>query len=115
MSHAHQSATVSLTTVHLCSCVNGLICLTPGRLRRAEGEEGGGGACERLGWGGRGEAPGTYLCPRVSAIVSYRAQELCESRGAHPRLPVPNSSYSLCGRKATLTLKCSVRAQELCQ
>ena len=31
-----------------------------------------------------------------------RAQELCESRGGHPGLPVPNSPYGLCGRKATL-------------
>ena len=32
----------------------------------------------------------------------FRAQELCESRGDHPGLPVPNSPYGLCGRKATL-------------
>ena len=31
-----------------------------------------------------------------------RAQELCESRGGRPGLPVPNSLYGLCGRKATL-------------
>ena len=34
----------------------------------------------------------------------YRAQELCESRGGRPGLPVPNISdnpYGLCGRKAT--------------
>ena len=31
-----------------------------------------------------------------------RAQELCESRGGRPGLSVPNSPYSLCGRKATL-------------
>ena len=31
-----------------------------------------------------------------------RAQELCESRGGHPDLPVPNKPYGLCGRKATL-------------
>ena len=35
--------------------------------------------------------------------ASFRAQELCESRGGRPGLPVPNSPYSLCGRKATLT------------
>ena len=28
--------------------------------------------------------------------------ELCESRGGHPVLPVPNSPYGLCGHKATL-------------
>ena len=27
-----------------------------------------------------------------------RAQELCESRGGRPGLPVPNSPYGLCGR-----------------
>ena len=32
----------------------------------------------------------------------FRAQELCENRGARPGLPVPNSPYGLCGRKATL-------------
>ena len=31
-----------------------------------------------------------------------RARELCESRGGRPELPVPNSPYGLCGRKATL-------------
>ena len=35
------------------------------------------------------------------------AQELCESRGGHPGLPVPNSPYSFCGRKATLNLNLS--------
>ena len=32
----------------------------------------------------------------------HRAQELCESRGGRPGLPVPNSPGGLCGRKATL-------------
>ena len=31
-----------------------------------------------------------------------RVQELCESRGGRPGLLAPNSSYGLCGRKATL-------------
>ena len=31
----------------------------------------------------------------------FRAQELCESRGGHPVLPVPNSRYGICERKAT--------------
>ena len=45
-----------------------------------------------------------------------RAQELCESRGGRPGLPVPNSPYGLCGRKATLNLKfLHFRAQELCE
>ena len=34
-----------------------------------------------------------------------RAQELCESRGGCPGLPVPNSPYGLRGRKATLELR----------
>ena len=33
-----------------------------------------------------------------------RAQELCQSRGGHPGLPVPNSLYGLCGRYATLNM-----------
>ena len=37
---------------------------------------------------------------------------MCESRGARPGLPVPNSPLGLCGRKATLNLNVS-RAQEL--
>ena len=31
---------------------------------------------------------------------------MCESRGGRPGLPVPNGSYGLCGRKATLN--CSI-------
>ena len=31
-----------------------------------------------------------------------RVQELCGSRGGCPGLPVHNSPYGLCGRKATL-------------
>ena len=31
-----------------------------------------------------------------------KSQELCESRGGRPGLPVANSPYGLCGRKATL-------------
>ena len=34
--------------------------------------------------------------------VGAKAQELCESRGGRPGLPVPNSPYGLSGRKATL-------------
>ena len=39
--------------------------------------------------------------PEADAV---RAQEVCESRGGRPGLPVPNSPYGLCGRKATLNL-----------
>ena len=35
-------------------------------------------------------------------MVGIRAQELCESRGGRPGLPVPNNPYGLCGRKAAL-------------
>ena len=45
--------------------------------------------------------------PRIIAtatIFNFRAQQLCESRGGRPGLPVPNSPYDLCGRKATLNL-----------
>ena len=46
------------------------------------------------GWreGGRGGGSG----------IIYRAQELCECRGGRSGLPVPNSHYGFCGRKATL-------------
>ena len=32
--------------------------------------------------------------------VKIIVQELCESRGGRPGLPVLNSPYSLCGRKS---------------
>ena len=32
---------------------------------------------------------------------TLRAQELCESRGGRPGLPVPDKPYGFCGRKAT--------------
>ena len=49
----------------------------------------------------QGGRPG--FCGRkatLSSTVSFRAQELCESRGGRPGLPVPNSPHDLCGRKA---------------
>ena len=50
-------------------------------------------------------------------LVSHRAQELCESGGGRPGLPVPNSPYALCGRLATLNLNISmsVGALEPCE
>ena len=36
---------------------------------------------------------------------TFRAQELCESRGGRLGLPVPNSPYGLLGRKATLGIE----------
>ena len=37
-----------------------------------------------------------------SSCGSDRAQELCDSRGGRPGLPVPDKPYGFCGRKATL-------------
>ena len=39
------------------------------------------------------------LCFKTEDGQSFplRAQELCESRGGRPGLPVPNSPYGLCG------------------
>ena len=34
-----------------------------------------------------------------------RAQDLCGSRGGRPGLPVPSSSYGVCGPKPTLQLE----------
>ena len=47
----------------------------------------------------------------------FRAQELCESRGGRPGLPVPNSRYGLCGRKSTLNWKARVvlNTQKMCK
>ena len=46
-----------------------------------------------------------------------RAQEMCERLSGRPGLPVPNSPYGLCGRKATQLLHnyYTVRVQELCE
>ena len=42
-----------------------------------------------------------------------RAQELCESRGGHPGLPVHNSPYSLCRRKVTLNLNLNMYDEQV--
>ena len=44
-------------------------------------------------------------------------RELCESGGGRPGLPVPDSPYGFCGRKATLNLNTVERErdQELCE
>ena len=42
-----------------------------------------------------------YMSSQVT-VTLLRAQELFESRGGRPGLPVPNSPYGLCGHKATL-------------
>ena len=51
---------------------------------------------------------------------NIRAQELSESRGGHPGLPVPHNSYGFRGHKTTLNLNFNyysfyIRAQELCE
>ena len=40
----------------------------------------------------------------IIIVRLHRAQKLCERRGGRPGLPVPNSPYGLCGRKATLII-----------
>ena len=46
----------------------------------------------------QGGGPGLSLA--LSLSLSLRAQELCESRGGRPGLPVPNNPDDFCGRKA---------------
>ena len=41
---------------------------------------------------------------------SVRVQELCDSRGGRPWLPVPNKPYGFCGRKATLQQQVGCKA-----
>ena len=40
----------------------------------------------------------------------FRYQELCQSWGGRPRLPVPNSPYGLCGCKSTLNSSSELRS-----
>jgi len=47
----------------------------------------------------------------VRYYVTIRAHELCENRGGHPGLSVPNSLYGLCGRKATLNSNLNLRTE----
>ena len=51
--------------------------------------------------------------------TAFRAQELCESRGGRPELPVSDSRHGLCGRKATLEEEaeqhCSLPSSEECR
>ena len=58
------------------------------------------------------------LCGRKTTLnlnCTTRSQELCESGGGRPGLPVPNIPYDLRGRKTTLNLNCTTRSQELCE
>ena len=43
----------------------------------------------------------TENAPIVKMYFRHRAQEVCESRGGRPGLPVPNNPYGFCRRKAT--------------
>ena len=43
----------------------------------------------------------TKNAPIVKMNFRHRPQELCESRGGRPGLPVPNNPFGFCGRKAT--------------
>ena len=54
----------------------------------------------------------TYLLIAVASEL----RSMCESRGGHPGLPVPNKP-SFCGRKSTFKQNhhCHHRAQELCE
>ena len=45
-----------------------------------------------------------YYCEHTQK-PGYRAQELCESRGGRPGLPVPNKTYGFWGRKTTVKNK----------
>ena len=49
------------------------------------------------------EGVGITLAGRhIKGSLIVRAQELCESRGGRPGLPVPNSLYVLRGREAAV-------------
>ena len=55
--------------------------------------------CVGGGGGGGGGGNIGILC-----FCLVTAHELCEIRGGRPGLPVPNSLYGLCGRKATMNV-----------
>ena len=61
-----------------------------------------------LSSGGRRDPASTRLRIIIKQSLKscglFRVQELCESRGGRPALPVPNSPCGFCGRKATLKL-----------
>ena len=37
----------------------------------------------------------------ITTCLNLSSEQLCETRDGSPRLPVPDSSYGLCGHKAT--------------
>ena len=56
--------------------------------------------------------------PTPPQRVNCSAQELGESRGGRPGLPVPDSPYGFCGRKAILnerTNSKTLKDRELCE
>ena len=61
---------------------------------------------------------GTDVAKLVGVVIifgrqmreSNRAQELCKNRGGRPGLPVPNSPYGVCGRKAVLNLNVVIKS-----
>ena len=55
------------------------------------------------------------VAPLSSCPVNQKGKALCESRGGHPGLPVPNSLYGLCGHKATSEEGTGGRSQKLCE
>ena len=50
---------------------------------------------------GKGRAEKTNKRGKCATVL-LQSSELCGSRGGRPGLPIPNSSYGICGRKATL-------------
>ena len=51
---------------------------------------------------------GTCVKGQAPVSVLVRSQELCESGGGRPGVPVPNKPCDFCGRKATLNIECPV-------
>ena len=47
-------------------------------------------------------SPSLIVGTELELDSQFRTQELCESRGRPPLLPVPNNRYGFGGRKATL-------------
>ena len=48
--------------------------------------------------------PGWTVSKVLWEWIQWERQQKCKSRDGHPGLPVPNSPYGLCGRKATSNL-----------
>ena len=77
-----------------------------GQMGGVTGQKGGvtgqkGGVTGQKG-GGTGQTAFFSHC--TASWNNRRAQEMCERRGGRPGPPVPNKSYGLRGRKATLVL-----------